>query len=269
MIVTLASAGPRDVAEGAGHGEFRPARRSAPRRAGSSARRAGRPHRGCKRLTPRDHDARSERWRFGPAVEWGRSIVARARPSRFRAPEPRRPRRLPEPVEGGAAARPRRSSPRPLPPAPAPPRAHGQGGRLRRAPHRPLLQDDAPDAAPAVMAVHALDHERREMLHFEGEGALDPHHQARRSRAGPPVGARGPARHSSLSGWREAGEALADDLRPGDDDVGGGKALRREAGPMQASIRSARGRAGRRLWHVRPMAAWKHSIGGGYASGTC
>src|SRR4051812_9099227 len=62
------------------------------------------------------------------------------------------------------------------------------GLRLPRLParDRPLLQDQSPDAAPAVMGVDALDQERREMLELDREGPLDAQHERRR--IGPDLG---------------------------------------------------------------------------------
>ena len=119
--------------------------------------------------------------------------------------------------------------------------SRGSGWAPRvRASHRTLLQDDAPDAAPAVMDVHPFDHDRRQVLHLQREGALDPHDERRGFRPRRRIGACGPAFPLDLERLREGGEALADDLGPGDDDVRRGEALRRQEGPRQASTKSER-----------------------------
>ena len=188
MIVTLASAGPeRDVAE-------RARRRRGPctarvLREGREARqhegRGGRGSEKLKRLAPGDHrDVRSE-MEFGPAVDGDaagerkrrerHAFVRAAAGCRGRSrPAPRRSRAALQAVLGDRARRPRR------PAAVRLARRRRLGGRFGSAPpDRPLLEDDPADAAPAVMGVDALEHDRREVLHLEREGALDPHHQGR------------------------------------------------------------------------------------------
>src|SRR4051812_43946697 len=94
--------------------------------------------------------------------------------------------------------------------------------------YRPLLQDEAADAAPAVMGVDALDQQRRQMLHLEREGALDAHDQGRGLRPRLGIEPALPARPFELHGARGLRQALAGDLRPSRDHVRGRKALRRE-----------------------------------------
>ena len=67
-------------------------------------------------------------------------------------------------------------------PDPLPSRPRSPGERLGAAipgVAPDLLQDDAPDAAPAVMDVHPFDHDRRQVLHLQRKGALDPHDERR------------------------------------------------------------------------------------------
>ncbi len=111
------------------------------------------------------------------------------------------------------------------------PRAHRIEGRRRLAAGRPvqpvLAQHQLADAGPAVMRVDPLDHHRGEMLEFEGEGPLDPHHQG--AGFGPPLGvapgATGPFELHRLAG---VGQPRPDDAGPYGKNVGRGEALRRE-----------------------------------------
>ena len=124
-------------------------------------------------------------------------------------------------------------------------RTGGAGRFFSTPPHRALLQHDPADAAPAVIGVHPLDDDGREMLHLEGEGALDPHHQGRRLGPRLRVGMRGLALPLDLQRLGEGGEPLADDLGPGHDHVGRGKALRRQA-RAQADVEKLGEGAGQR-----------------------
>lgn len=94
--------------------------------------------------------------------------------------------------------------------------------RCRRSWRRTILPMQA---QPAVMRVDALDHHRGEMLEFEGEGALHPHHQGAGLR--PPLRiTAGTARPFELDRLAGSGEPGADDVRPRGEDVGGGESLR-------------------------------------------
>ena len=78
------------------------------------------------------------------------------------------------------------------------------------------------------MGVDALDHHGSQMLQFQGEDALHAHHERTWIRPALllPLGT---ARPFELRRLTEAGEALADDIGPGREDIGGGEPLRGES----------------------------------------
>ena len=239
------------VAERSGDGELGAAARSAPRPGTRQERRPRRPRRDeIERLAAGDHRCCSgARCRFlavktgergggkaarGVTPSCARSAVRAARiaaPSRPSASRSR-PRAMPPTAVADAASSPLRCE------------AAGGAGRCAGAArrHRPLLQDEPADAAPAVMGVDALDEQRREMLHFEGEGALDPHHQRGRAPAAPsgsaPPGRRG---HSTLTGARMPPAARRRSPARRRSRRRPAKPCAREAGPRQPSTKSARG----------------------------